>query len=176
MKLIQLFPTLFGIAILAACQSSPMQPAAKQARATLESKSGSTVAGTVDFTERGDKVIVTTRVSGLQPNTVHGFHVHEKGDCSAPDAMSAGGHFNPDSKPHAGPMDSMHHAGDMGNLTSDGNGEANVSIEMDTIRVDDSQHGILNRAVVIHANPDDFKTQPTGNSGGRVACGVIKKV
>ncbi|RJG06588.1 superoxide dismutase family protein [Noviherbaspirillum cavernae] len=172
----KLFLALLGTAILAGCQSSPTQPAGKQARANLEAKSGSNVAGTVDFAERGDKVVVSTKVTGLKPNADHGFHVHEKGDCSSADAMTAGGHFNPDAKPHSHPKDPMHHAGDMGNLVSDGKGEAVVSIEVDTIRVDNGKFGILDRAVVIHASPDDYKTQPTGNAGGRIACGVIKKV
>jgi len=176
MKLLKQVPAILGIAVLAACQSSPMQPAAKQARANLEAKSGSNVAGTVDFSERPDKVIVSTKITGLKPNANHGFHIHEKGDCSSPDAMTAGGHFNPDGKPHSGPMEPMHHAGDMGNLTADAKGEAVVSIEMDTVRLDDGKYGVLNRAVVVHANPDDFKTQPTGNSGGRIACGLIKKI
>jgi Cu-Zn family superoxide dismutase len=175
MKLPRLTLVALGVTMLAACHSFPTQPVPK-GQASLEAKSGSQVAGNVDFTERADKMIVSTKISGLKPNASHGFHIHEKGDCSSPDAMTAGGHFNPDGMPHSGPHDAMHHAGDMGNLVSDSNGNAVMTIEMDKIRLDNGKYGILDRAVVVHANPDDYKTQPTGNSGGRIACGVIKKV
>jgi Cu-Zn family superoxide dismutase len=173
MKLLQVFPTILAAAALLGCQSYQMHSANK-ARAVLDAKSGSNVTGAIDFTERDGKVLASGRVAGLKPNAAHGFHIHEKGDCSAPDAMSAGGHFNPDAAPHGG-LTSPHHTGDMGNLMSDGKGEAVVNLELDMARLDNGKHGILDRAVVVHANPDDFKTQPTGNSGGRIACGLIKK-
>lgn len=165
-----------GLLALAACQSGPLSGSGSQARAQLESKSNSSVKGQVSFTERGNnKVLVSVRASGLKPNSAHGFHVHEKGDCSAPDATSAGGHFNPDNHPHNHPSQASRHAGDMPNLTADAKGEVNTSFEIDTVKLDTGRHGIINRAVVIHAEPDDYRTQPTGNSGGRIACGLIAK-
>src|SRR5437016_3912546 len=87
--------------------------AVNRAVAELHPASGSQVSGTVTFTQHGNQVTVVADVQGLPPNTSHGFHIHERGDCSAPDAMSAGGHFNPDSHPHGGPSSPMHHAGDL---------------------------------------------------------------
>ncbi len=172
----KLLPIVISAALLAACQSSPMQSGGKQARATLEPRSGSNVAGQVDFAERGDKVLVSVKVSGLKPNAQHGFHVHEKGDCSAPDGMSTGGHFNPDGHPHSHAKKMPRHAGDMENLVADAKGEAMATFELDTIRVDNGKYGIVDRAVIVHTNPDDYTTQPTGNAGGRIACGLIRKV
>lgn len=167
--------TLIAGTVLAACQSSPSASSDKQARADFESRSGSSVTGYSTFVERGDKVIVTTKVSGLQPNSQHGYHVHEKGDCSSPDAMSAGGHFNPDNHPHGDPGQQVRHAGAMKNLVADGKGEVSVVQEVDLIRVDNGKYGILDRALVIHTNPDDYVSQPVGNAGGRIACGLIRK-
>jgi Cu-Zn family superoxide dismutase len=166
---------LAGAALLAGCQSYPTASADKQARAELEPKSGSQVKGAVTFAERGDKVLVSAKVSGLKPSSQHGFHVHEKGDCSSPDGMSAGGHFNPDGHPH-GHGKAPHHAGDMPNLIADGSGNAVASFEVEKLRVDDGKHGVLNHAVIVHANPDDYVSQPVGNAGGRLACGVIRKM
>ncbi|MEN3297324.1 MAG: superoxide dismutase, Cu-Zn family [Burkholderiales bacterium] len=172
----KLLIALFGAMTLAACQSYPFQSSGKQARANLEAKSGSKVAGQVDFAEQGNKTRVSVKVSGLKPNSQHGFHVHEKGDCSSADALTAGGHFNPDGNPHAHAGAARRHAGDLVNLVADSKGESTASFEVDTIRVDEGKHGILNRAVIIHANPDDYVSQPVGNAGGRLACGIIKKV
>lgn len=166
---------VISAAALVGCQTYTGQTS-KQARANLDAKSGSQVAGTVNFSERFDKVLVSVKVSGLKPNSQHGFHVHEKGDCSSADALSAGGHFNPDGNPHSHAGQAKRHAGDLVNLVADGKGEAIVSFEVDTIRVDDGKYGILNRAVIVHANPDDYVSQPVGNAGGRIACGLIKKI
>jgi len=169
---------MIGAMTLAACQLIPATGggSGQQARAALEAKSGSTVGGQVNFREASDHVLVTAKITGLKPNSEHGFHVHEKGDCSAPDAMSAAGHFNPDSQPHGHHGHDARHAGDMANLVADAKGEAVVTYKVNTIRVSDGKHGILNRAVVVHANPDDYKSQPAGNAGARIACGVIRKV
>ncbi|MEY2797479.1 MAG: hypothetical protein RLZZ119_960 [Pseudomonadota bacterium] len=104
----------------------------------------------------------------------HGFHIHEKGDCSAPDAMSAAGHFNPDGKPHGSPGGSHSHAGDLPNLKADANGNANYSAKVHGITVNTGPAGIVGRSVVIHRDPDDYKSQPAGNSGPRIACGLIR--
>jgi Cu-Zn family superoxide dismutase len=170
---------LFAIvsaAALVGCQTYSGQTAGKHARANLDAKSGSQVAGNVNFAERGDKVLVSVKVSGLKPNSQHGFHVHEKGDCSSADALTAGGHFNPDGNPHGHAGQAKRHAGDLVNLVADGKGESAVSFEVDTIRLDEGKYGILNRAVIIHTNPDDYVSQPVGNAGGRIACGLIKPV
>jgi Cu-Zn family superoxide dismutase len=119
-------------------------------------------------------VAVTARVSGLTPGS-HGFHVHEKGDCSSGDGVSAGGHFNPQAKPHAHPTTADRHAGDMPMLVADSYGEATLTVELDVITIGAGATDIVGRSVIVHKDPDDFKTQPTGNSGARVACGVIRK-
>ncbi len=114
---------------------------------------------------------ITAKLSGLTEGA-HGFHVHEFGDCSAPDGSSAGGHFNPAGAPHAGPADLHRHAGDMGNVTAGKDGMATIEY-VDAQASFDGPSSILGRGVIVHANPDDLKTQPTGNAGGRIACGVV---
>jgi superoxide dismutase, Cu-Zn family len=171
----KLLLSFLGVMTLAGCQMMPHGSSSPQARAALEAKSGSSVAGQVNFQETKEKIRVTAKVSGLKPNTEHGFHVHEKGDCSAADATSAGGHFNPGAQAHGHYRQAKRHAGDMPNLVANEKGEANVSFDVEGVRLDDGQLGILNRAVVVHANPDDYQSQPAGNAGGRIACGIIKK-
>jgi superoxide dismutase, Cu-Zn family len=173
MKLLCVLMTVVG---LAGCQSYSTPSGNKQARADLEAKSHSHVSGFVTLRERHEKVLVSINVSGLAPNSVHGFHVHEKGDCSAADAASAGGHFNPDQHAHGDPRQQNRHAGAMVNLVADAKGEAVATFEVDTIRLDDGKYGILHRALIVHANPDDYVSQPLGNAGGRVACGVITQI
>ncbi len=139
--------------------------------AKLEAKSGSQVQGTVSFTPLGERVRVVAEVSGLTPGQ-HGFHIHEAGDCSSPDASSAKGHFNPAGKAHGHHAGSEHHAGDMPNLVADAEGRARFTADLD-FSLSTGPQGILGRSVVIHADPDDYQSQPAGNSGKRVACGVI---
>lgn len=157
--------------LLAACAG--MQATGPKATATLEARSGSQVSGTVSFQAVGQKVRVEASVAGLTPGE-HGFHVHEAGDCSAADAASAKGHFNPATKAHGHHGSAEHHAGDMPNLVADSAGRATLSVELDTLSLTEGPTGILKRSVVIHADPDDYKSQPAGNSGKRVACGVIR--
>jgi lipoyl(octanoyl) transferase len=166
----KLFP-LFGLVALTGCQMMPHSSMGTQARASLDAKSGSSVTGQVNLQEAKDKVRVTAKVSGLKPNSEHGFHVHEKGDCSAADATSAGGHFNPEGQPHGHYGHAKRHAGDMPNLVANDKGDASVSFDMEGVRLDDGKHGILNRAIVVHANPDDYQSQPAGNAGCRRCCG-----
>lgn len=144
-----------------------------RASATLQPKSGSNTAGTVSFQQQPGGVLMTAAITGLPPNTVHGFHVHEKGDCSAPDAMSAGGHFNPTGKQHGQMTMPDHHAGDMNNVTADASGNVRVSMLLPSLTVGTGANSVIGRAVVVHKDPDDYKTQPTGNAGGRIACGVV---
>jgi Cu-Zn family superoxide dismutase len=145
------------------------------ATATLEPTRGNTTAGKVEFVQKGDKVFVTARVSGLTPGS-HGFHIHEKGDCSSGDGASAGGHFNPLGKPHAAPTTMDRHAGDMPMLVADGYGNATLSAELDVVTVGGGgATDVVGRSIIVHKDADDYRTQPTGNSGARLACGVIRK-
>lgn len=148
--------------LLAQAQAAPTA-----AHADLAPASGSTVSGTVTVTAVDGGVRLAVTATGLKPG-VHGFHVHEVGDCSAPDASSAKGHFNPGGKPHGS------HAGDLADLTADASGAATLSVVMTGLSLDEGPTGIIGRAFVIHADPDDHVSQPAGNSGKRVACGVIK--
>lgn len=157
--------------LLAACAG--MESTGPKASATLEPRSGSAVSGTVSFLAVGDKLRVQARIAGLTPGE-HGFHVHEAGDCSAPDASSAKGHFNPAAKQHGHHGGAERHAGDMPNLVADAAGNATVNGEVTLLSLGNDANGIVNRSVVIHADPDDYKSQPAGNSGKRVACGTIR--
>lgn len=141
--------------------------------ANLAPTKGNTAAGSVSFAQRGSNVMVSGTLSGLAPNAEHGFHVHEKGDCSAPDATSAGGHFNPGGKPHGHHGKAERHAGDMPNLRADASGATRVMWETDLLTVGSGAAGVIGRSVVIHRDPDDYASQPAGNSGPRLACGVI---
>ncbi len=142
--------------------------------AELSPTQGNTVAGTVTFTDIGDgDVSVVGHVTGLPPGS-HGFHVHEKGDCSAPDGTSAGGHFNPDGSPHGAPGNTplMRHAGDLGNIEAGADSLAHFE-KIDVVIALEGTRSISGLAVIVHAGPDDFTTQPTGAAGARLACGVI---
>jgi len=146
------------------------------ARATLAPRSGSATTGTVSFSPHGaDAVMVTVDISGLKPNAEHGFHVHERGDCSAPDAMSAGGHFNPLGKKHGGTT-GEHHAGDIPNLKADAQGRVRGSFEISGMSVEGGPLGIIGKSVVVHRDPDDYRSQPAGDSGPRIACGVVQRL
>jgi Cu-Zn family superoxide dismutase len=130
------------------------------------------VKGTIWFTQKGDKVEITGEVSGLTPG-LHGFHIHEFGDLTDTDmGKHAGGHFNPTNMPHGGPNDEKRHAGDLGNLEAGQDGKAVVKM-LDGVILLNGPPSILGRGIIVHADPDDLKTQPTGNAGGRVAVGVI---
>jgi len=142
--------------------------------ATLAPASGSSVTGTVSFAQQGGKVLVRADVSGLPPGG-HGFHVHENGDCSAADATSAGGHFNPLAKPHGNPGLGEHHAGDMPMLEADASGHAKLNVVLEPMSLGGGAADVIGKSVVVHKDVDDYKTQPAGNSGARIACGVIRK-
>lgn len=159
-----------GCAGLETSDAVDVRPAAV---AELAPTPGNSVTGTVRFAQKGDLVVAEADVTGLTPNSTHGFHIHEIGDCSAPDASSAGGHFDPSASPHGGAEGEVRHGGDLGNLTADMNGHARASVEVAGISIDDGPDRILGRAIVVHASPDDLRSQPAGNSGARIACGVI---
>ena len=155
----------------AAAASAAAPAAATHASATVAPTQGSAVAGTVTFTAGKSGVHVVADLTGLTPGE-HGFHIHEKGDCSAPDGTSAGGHFNPAGHPHGAPG-AEHHAGDLGNITAGADGKAHLEADFPSMSMAGAD-SIVGRAVIVHAGVDDLKTQPTGNAGGRLACGVIK--
>ena len=159
------------LALLAGCQSMPME--GPRASASLDPTKGSTVRGTARFVQVGDNVRVTANVSGLKPNGEYGFHIHEAGDCSSGDGMSTKGHFNPFGKAHAHAGTPERHAGDLPSLKSDAAGNASVSADLDVITVAAGPASVVGRGLIVHAAPDDYKTQPTGNAGARSACAVI---
>jgi Cu-Zn family superoxide dismutase len=152
-------------------------PASKEiteAVAHLQPTEGNTAEGTVTFTKVENGIRVNVELTGVtgEPGK-RGFHIHEKGDCSAPDGTSAGGHFNPHGADHGGPDSETRHAGDFGNVEVDANG--NVSTEfIDTHISLEGEDSIIGRAVILHAGTDDLKSQPTGDAGARAACGVIE--
>ena len=156
---------------LAGCQTGDAAHG-RRAFAQLNPTQGNNVRGSVDFYETKGGVRIVAHITGLTPGK-HGFHIHDKGDCSAPDAASAGGHFNPTGAKHGGPDDTERHAGDFGNVTADASGTAHLE------RVDkhisfDGPNSIIGRGVIVHASPDDLTGQPAGNAGARLACGVIQ--
>lgn len=160
-------------AALAGCVSEPSSSQGPYAVARLNPTQGSSVHGEVRFTQVGDHVRVTGEVKGLQANSEHGFHVHEKGDCSSPDAMSAGGHYNPAGRSHGSHGSGASHAGDLPSLRADANGVALVYFESRQFSVGGGTADVVGRGLIVHRDPDDFKTQPTGNAGPRLACAVI---
>jgi|JI7StandDraft_1071085.scaffolds.fasta_scaffold383144_1 Cu-Zn family superoxide dismutase len=166
--------TLGAVAVLlglVAC-AAPRPEAA--ATANLQSTRGNTASGTVRFVQNGDKVQVTGEVKGLKPGAEHGFHVHEKGDCSSGDGMSTGGHFNPTGTAHGQHGHGTHHVGDLPSLMADAQGVAKVNFTSTTLTLKPGTTSIMDKGLIVHRDPDDYKTQPTGNSGPRVACGVIR--
>ena len=164
------------ICLLAGCGMMESRTGrASTAKATLQPNKDSDVKGAATFAQQGEKVQLVANISGLKPGQEHGFHIHEKGDCNSGDGMGAGGHFNPLGKPHAHPSMPERHAGDMFALKSDDYGNATLSIELDVITVTEGPTGIVGRGLIVHAQADDYNTQPTGNAGARVACGVIQE-
>jgi superoxide dismutase, Cu-Zn family len=160
-------------AFTARAQTPAEKPSAPlKAVAVLHPTAGSKVSGTVTLTEEADGVRVRADITGLTPGN-HGFHVHQFGDCSAADATSAGAHFNPTNEPHAGPDAPARHVGDMGNVQADASGKAKLDYVDHQISLTNDQRSVIGRSVVVHAKPDDLKSQPAGDSGARVACGVI---
>ena len=128
--------------------------------------------GIVHFTQSGDKIKIEAMLEGLKPGP-HGFHIHETGDCSSVDFKSAGGHFNPSHKSHGAADGAERHGGDLGNIVADSKGKAKLTVEAASLSMSGAQ-SIIGRAIVLHAGPDDLKSQPAGNSGDRIACGVIE--
>ena len=185
------FLVAMSVAALSACSSSAptkatapaetapaTQPAAqstaKSATVNLASASGSLVSGKLTVVPMGNGVHLTGEVGGLSPGSTHAIHIHEKGDCSAADASSAGGHFNPAAQPHGKVGSGAHHGGDMDNLVANAEGVAQVNAHAEGVTLGGgAANDVAGKAVIVHAAADDYRTQPTGNAGGRVACGVI---
>ncbi|MEO7073427.1 MAG: superoxide dismutase family protein [Rhodanobacter sp.] len=170
-----------GNAVTSATAPAPADAAAvdavanaPEAQVVLKPTQGQGAAGTMTLRAEAGGVRIRGQLTGLTPGSEHGFHIHENGDCSAPDASSAGGHFNPDDQPH-GSMDSgAHHAGDMPNQRADAQGVAAVDTLLGGASLDaGSARNVIGRALVVHQQPDDYKSQPAGNAGPRIACGVI---
>jgi len=156
---------------LAFITSSGFAQEPTKAIAVLHPTQGSQVAGTVTFTKSGDGIKIVADVTGLTPGK-HGFHIHEFGDCSSPDGKAAGGHFNPTNSPHAGHDAAQRHVGDLGNLEADSSGKAHLELT-DNMMTMSGDKSIIGRGVIVHEKEDDLKSQPVGNAGGRLACGVI---
>jgi len=162
------------IALAAGCAGTAQQQEIT-ATANLEPRSGSQVRGTVTFTQAGSDIVRVTGMISGHTKGPKGFHIHAIGDCSDPKAMSAGGHFNPEKQKHGGPYAPSRHAGDLGNLTFNDQGVAKINFVVGDISISsDKPGGILGKALVVHMSRDDEKTDPTGNAGGRAACGIIR--
>lgn len=146
-------------------------PVTKAIAVLHATKSGGEAHGEVTFTKVEGGIRVEAEIRGLTPGE-HGFHIHEFGDVSSPDAMSTGGHFNPDKAEHAGPHADKRHVGDLGNIKANEKGVAKLELVDKTLSFS-GPHSILGRGLIVHEKADDLKTQPTGNAGGRVASGVI---
>jgi Cu-Zn family superoxide dismutase len=152
----------------------PDAASAASAKATIESKSGSKVTGRAVFTELpSGGVKAEVWIENAAPGS-HGLHIHEKGDCSAPDAASAGGHFNAAGNPHAAPADKARHNGDLGNIEIGADGKGHLELTSDLLTVKPGPNSVVGKAVVFHEKADDLKTQPTGAAGGRFGCGVVQ--
>lgn len=145
--------------------------------AKMESRSDSKVQGTIVLTQESDhEVALQIDLTGFAPNTTHAFHIHAVGDCTDPGAASAGPHFNPTGTRHGGPDHEMRHAGDMGNLEADEKGEVHVKKTNTMVTLQENvPNSAIGKSIIIHESVDDFQTQPTGNAGARISCGVIVK-
>jgi Cu-Zn family superoxide dismutase len=152
-------------------------PAPSTAHATLTAAAGKSVQGGFTFVHQGSGISIRGEILGLTPGKNHGFHVHQVGECSLPDFASAGEHFNPTEAPHGGPESDSRHLGDLPNATADENGRALIDMNVEGLTLMDKDGApteIIGKSIIVHALPDDYKTQPSGGSGDRIACGVIR--
>ncbi|MFZ5893806.1 MAG: superoxide dismutase family protein [Myxococcota bacterium] len=172
----QLLFALAACAYLPACGSDDDDGEAKTATADITGLGTNTaISGKVTFTAATGKVTITGKVQGFEPGSVHGFHLHQTGDCSDPTGMSAGGHWNPQMHMHGAPASATSHLGDLGNITAGSDGAASISISKSGAVIGDgSAMDVVGRAVIVHAGMDDEMTDPAGNAGARIACGVVK--
>ena len=164
------------LAIFLSCKSKNTPVSENVLNLVLESKSSTKTSGTATFSEKNNKVTFIAKITGLKPGS-HAIHIHEKADCTSADGSSAGGHWNPTFQKHGKWNSTEYHKGDIGNFTADENGNGTITLVTDQwcIGCGDPNKDILGKGLIVHANPDDFTTQPTGNAGGRIACsGIIK--
>jgi Cu-Zn family superoxide dismutase len=159
--------------LLFGCVNKPNMMDTSTARANFQSAAGQNVTGMAMVHQSGGSFELKVKLAGLEPGSVHGFHIHTNGDCRAADFSSAGGHLNPGNTQHGG-QTAEHHAGDLPNLVADANGNVDASMMLSGVNlVVGDTNSMVGRALVIHASADDFQGQPAGNSGERIACGVI---
>lgn len=151
---------------------APRKGLSEKISVNLESRSGSSTKGQVQLQAEGQRLLVTYSIRGLKPGGLHGFHIHETGNCDSVDAMSAGGHHNPLGQGHGSTLGPHRHAGDMGNISADTNGNAQGQIVVESASVS-GPLSVRGKAIIVHGQADDFLTQPAGNAGPRWACGVI---
>jgi len=150
------------------------EPAPLNATATLTTADGTEV-GTATFSQHGGQTSASFHLMGVSPAGTHAIHVHETGECTPPDFTTAGGHFNPAGVDHACPPATPRHAGDFGNLEIADDGGGHLELSTDLVTVEDGPNSVVGKAVILHAHHDDCATQPTGDAGGRLACGVIAR-
>jgi Cu-Zn family superoxide dismutase len=154
------------------CVAQTCSAAPRAAQGTFRAKAGSTLTGTVALAQSGAEVSLIVDVQGAKPGT-HGLHIHAKGDCSAADFSTAGGHFNPTGAPHGCPPTEPRHAGDFGNLDVADDGTGHVELRSSAISLAPGTTSVLGLAVILHDGADDCSSQPSGDSGMREACAVI---
>ena len=168
--------TVLLIALIIGCKTNNKSSESKKLNIAFEAKSNSSVSGTATFVEKNGKVTFVAKLAGLKPG-IHAIHIHEKSDCSAADGSSAGGHWNPTFKNHGKWGAEQYHRGDIGNFTADEKGNGTITLTTDEwcIGCEDATKNILGKGLIVHQGADDFTTQPSGNSGARVACSAIIK-
>jgi len=171
-----IFSIVLIIAVIIGCKTNNNSSDSKKLNLVFESKSNSNVTGSATFIQKKEKVTFVAKLSGLKPG-IHAIHIHEKSDCSAADGSSAGGHWNPTFKKHGKWGIGEYHKGDIGNFIADEKGNGTITLTTDEwcIGCGDANKDILGKGLIIHQGADDFTTQPTGNSGARVACSAIIK-
>lgn len=154
--------------------ATPAAASVASATANMSAASGSLVSGKLTLRPVANGVQVSGQIGGMTANRPQAFHIHEKGDCSAADASSAGGHFNPTAQPHGRASHGAHHLGDNDNLVSNGEGVVTVNTVFQGVTLGGGgANDVVGKAIVVHAAADDYTSQPAGNAGARVACGVI---
>ncbi len=154
-------------------QENRVPAAGLEAVSQLKPMAGSTVEGIVSFRETNGKLRIVAHVTGLLAGK-HGLHIHENGDCSSPKGQDAGGHFNPHQSEHGGPDSSDHHAGDLGNIEADGSGVAHLEMTVDSAALSEGPKSVLGLGILVHSEEDDLLTQPDGDAGVPLACGIIE--
>ena len=170
--------------ILASCGREQLESASEvlsvvattYATAEINSASGSSLTGTAIFTKDGENITLSVAIRNASPG-LHAVHIHENGDCSAPDATSAGGHWNPTDVAHGQWGVGEFHLGDIGNITVGEDGTGSIELTTDLWEIGTgSDIDVIGKGIIVHADADDFVSQPSGNAGARIGCGVIEAV